>query len=417
MLKRNIFYNYLGTIFTVSAPIITLPQFLRILGVEAWGLIALLNMFVAILLIFEAGVSQVLTKDLSLAYYSNDTDNCNFKKYFTSFRNLYSYIGILIAIIFALFSGVIAEFWIKNSGASFEDTKIVVISAGIIAGLQLASSPYRSLLSGIGSHQSLNLISINVTVFKYFGGLLAVQHTHSINTLIIFYLIGSIFELLGRIFFSKKYIGTGRYFFVSWAHVNDAFPAMSVMSISVLISLLAMQADKLIVSYYLTIKDFSMYSIASSISMGAMQFINPLMISYSPEIFKKYKSVNDINRINKNIYIAIAVLASISWFFYFESGSDILNLWLSNRELVQLLYYPIMFLLLGVTINAFYNVQYIKWLATGRTKIILLINCVTLLLTIIISPLLTLKYGVNGAAFGWTLINFVMLFLSFFFRK
>jgi O-antigen/teichoic acid export membrane protein len=416
MLKKNIFYNYLGSFSSVLAPLITLPYLLKILGVEAWGLIAMLNMFVAFLLIFEAGVSQVLTKELSSAYDSSATDNSNFKKYFTSFRNVYSYIGILIAIIFTLFSGFIADFWIKRSGASFEDVRLVVISAGVMSGLQFASSPYRSLLAGIGSHQSLNLISINVTFFKFFGGLLAVQHTHSIKTLIMFYLLGSIFELLGRVIVSKKYIGTIGYFFVSWNDLNRAFPAMATMSISVLISLLAMQADKVIVSYYLTIKDFSMYSIAASISMGAMQFINPLMVAFSPEIFRNSRNVNGINLINKRIYIAIAVPAVILWFIYFESGSEILDLWLSNKELVKLLYYPIMFLLLGVTINAFYNVQYIKWLATGRTKIILLINCVTLLLTIIISPLLTLKYGVNGAAFGWALINLCMLSLSFFFR-
>ena len=55
-LRRNILANYLGQIWMAAIAVIFLPQYLNILGVEAFGLVGLMLSFQAILQLFDFGI-------------------------------------------------------------------------------------------------------------------------------------------------------------------------------------------------------------------------------------------------------------------------------------------------------------------------------------------------------------------------
>ena len=75
--------------------------------------------------------------------------------------------------------------------------------------------------------------------------------------------------------------------------------------------------------------------------------------------------------------------------------------------------YPLLgILLLGTTLNAFYNVGYVNWLVGEKTHRVLQVNSLALVLSLVFIPIFVNRFGVIGAAFGWLMINLIGFVLS-----
>ena len=64
-LRTNILANYVGQIWMAVMAVIFLPQYLRILGAEAFGLVGLMLSFQAILQLFDFGIGGAVNRELS----------------------------------------------------------------------------------------------------------------------------------------------------------------------------------------------------------------------------------------------------------------------------------------------------------------------------------------------------------------
>lgn len=404
--------NYAGAVISAVAPIISLPFFLKAVGTECWGIVAILTMTVSLLGMVDAGFSQVLTREFSIKYDPSKKNNEALCALFVSFKTIYLIAAVIVAISIPLISDKVVHLWLNINDDLAQKAKMALVGAGLISALQIGSAPQRALLIGLGSHFSLNVVSIFANMFKYFGGAIALMYFPSVYIIILFFILGALIEFLARGYIAEKKIMIVWRLGVSWGEVKPIFPRMLTMSGAVAISLLAMQADKLIVSYMLSIKDFSVYSIASSISMGALQFIYPMMTTFSPEIYQSSNNPDVLKSVNRKIAIILLAGATICWIIFIKYGELILLAWLSDKELVSFIYYPMSFLLAGVTINAFYNICYLNWIAFGKSQIILKINLASLFVTLIIMPVLIKQYGINGAAASLALVNLLMFGIS-----
>ena len=64
-LRTNILANYMGQVWMAVMAVIFLPQYLRILGAEAFGLVGLMLSFQAILQLFDFGIGGATNRELA----------------------------------------------------------------------------------------------------------------------------------------------------------------------------------------------------------------------------------------------------------------------------------------------------------------------------------------------------------------
>jgi O-antigen/teichoic acid export membrane protein len=411
---KNMASNYVGAFFSSAFPILSLPFFLRTLGVEHWGIVAILSMTVSFLGIVDAGFSQVLIREFSSKSDSLDDNLGVLNRRFVSFKTIYLFAAIIILITIFIISEYVVKLWFNLDGNLSKEAQFAFIGAGFVSAFQIGSAPQRALLLASGDHFILNLISILSSAVKYCGAVVGVIFFPTVHTVIFIFIFGSLLEFSFRMWAVEKKNNFTCKFGIYWRDVIPLLPQMLIMFLAVSISLLSLQIDKLITSYMLTIKDFAIYSIASSISMGALQFIYPVTTTFTPEIFSDSNNPKTLRNLNIKIVTILLFGAILSWFIFIKYGQLLLLSWLSERSLVDAVLTPISFLLIGVTINAFYNVCYLNWLAFGKVNLILKMNFLSLVISIIITPILVKSNGINGAAAGWALLNFLMLLSGLF---
>ena len=409
---KNMASNYAGAFFSSAFPIISLPFFLKALGTEHWGIVAILGMTVSFLGIIDAGFSQVLIREFSSRSKLQDNNLGVLGRKFVSFKTIYLLAAIIVAVTTLLTSRFAVKLWLNVEGDLLKEAQFAFIGAGFVSAFQIGSAPQRAMLVATGDHFLLNLISISSSSVKYFGAVLGVIFFPTVYTVIIFFVFGSFFEFLFRVFVVEKRNDLKWELGIFSQEIIPLIPQMLTMFSAVSISLLALQIDKLITSHMLSIRDFSIYSIASSISMGALQFIYPITITFTPEIFDGSNNDQTLSNLNIKIVTILFSGAILCWFVFLKYGESLVLAWLSDRALVDAVLTPISFLLAGVTINAFYNVIYLNWFASGKDTLILRMNILSLVFSVLIMPMIVKSNGINGAAAGWAFVNLLMLLIA-----
>ena len=183
------------------------------------------------------------------------------------------------------------------------------------------------------------------------------------------------------------------------------------MSGATLFATLTVQMDKIILSGMVSIEKFGYYVIASTLSIGALQLIYPIVnaaIPYAVDL-KKKRSLTGFNIAYAKIVLAIII---IFWLLFYFFGDFCLNLWLRDFYISTQIYGLLKFLLVGTALNALYTIGYINWIVEGRFDRVFQVNLISFILSIILMPILIVRYGMFGASLGWILINAVGLFFS-----
>ena len=64
-LHHNLIANYIAAIVNVVMPVVMLPFYLKVLGIEQWGVIAIAFLSQSLLTIIDSGLSQAFTREFS----------------------------------------------------------------------------------------------------------------------------------------------------------------------------------------------------------------------------------------------------------------------------------------------------------------------------------------------------------------
>ena len=91
-------------------------------------------------------------------------------------------------------------------------------------------------------------------------------------------------------------------------------------------------------------------------------------------------------------------------------GKEFIGFWLSNQAASEIIYTTFCALLIGSSLNMFYNIGYLNWLVQGKN--ILYIGLIPFFTALCALPVLIKMYGFIGASFSWILINIIGLVLS-----
>ncbi|MCK9989715.1 MAG: hypothetical protein RugAbin2_00729 [Rugosibacter sp.] len=67
-LRKNIFFNYLGTGILVLAPVAALPWYLSALGPKLYGLVSFAVMLQALMGLLDTGMSQALVREIAVRF-------------------------------------------------------------------------------------------------------------------------------------------------------------------------------------------------------------------------------------------------------------------------------------------------------------------------------------------------------------
>lgn len=411
--KQNILANYLGTGVGAVAPLLALPFYLSALGPQQFGLIAFIVMLQALLGLVDAGMSQALVREFAVRANNTDASRSRSSALLFGFERIYWAFGLVAGLITVLLSETIASHWLKLNGLPVELGRDAIVGAAVIFACQFPGSIYRSVIVGAQAQVALNVLVVCSAVLRHGGGVVIVLTWPTLHAYLIWQALIASLETLARGNLAWKTVGIDRNQAI-W-RASELYPVMgSVAGLSgaVWLGALTTQIDKIVLSRLASIEHLGYYAIASTLALGALQLISPIVQAVLPRAIQLRSNPAALRKLSVKLAGLIAAIVAFSALVFFSAGHRLLEFWLRNPAAVEVIYPILEVLLVGTALNALYNVGYINWIAHDKIQKVFQVNAFSLLLSLAFIPPMIAIHGSIGAAFGWSIMNLLGLLLS-----
>ena len=169
--NKNILANFIartiGFVITYSFT----PIYLKILGIESFGLIGFFSTMMGILLMTDLGLTASLTRETARLSLLNNSEG-ELKNIIRTYESIYIFVALILVISVWLFSSNIANNWLnlKNLDVSEVDTSIKIM--GFAIAFQLPSTLYFGGMMGLQKQILANVYQLFWNLFKGLGSII-----------------------------------------------------------------------------------------------------------------------------------------------------------------------------------------------------------------------------------------------------
>ena len=412
-IRKNILANYIGTGATALSPLLALPWYLTTLGPKQFGVISFIVMLQALLGLVDAGMSQALVREFSVRLNRADLDRPAAASILLGFERVYWSFALLAGLATCFSAEAIASLWLNLDGLNAITGQHAIYGAAILFSFQFPGSIYRSLLIAAQEHVSFNTVLSAGAVLRHAGGVVVVLIWPTLNAYLAWQAVIALSETLLRGILAWKALNTSRSK-VHWSSIalQPVWKTVAGMSAAVWLGSLTVQIDKVLLSRLTTVEQLGYYSIASTLALGALQLISPLVQAVLPRAIQLRSSPDALRTLSIKLTGLIGVVVGISALVFATAGRWLLEFWLRNPAVVEVVYPTLSVLLAGTAMNAVYNIGYLNWIAKEQIQKVFLVNALSLLLSLFFIPPLVAMHGPIGAAFGWSIMNLIGLLMS-----
>jgi O-antigen/teichoic acid export membrane protein len=284
-LKRRLISSYVTQAYIGLIGILLMPVYMRYMGVEAVGLIGFFLMMQAWLQLLDLGLSQTLSRDMSL-FQVESMSVADIWQRLRTLEWLLGTVSIVALISVVLLKNWIATDWLSIGILSSEEVAISVAAMAIAAALRFVVGIYRASLTGLGRQVWVNGAAAVFATLKFVGVLpLLIYWSSTPSTFFAYQAMVGGLELLAFAWMLYRVLPanpTG--LFPHAVALRLMLPMAGAMAFSALIWSVITQADKLILSKLLSLEEYGFFTLGALVASGVLMLIPPLNQVLQPQM-------------------------------------------------------------------------------------------------------------------------------------
>jgi O-antigen/teichoic acid export membrane protein len=407
-LRANILANYAGQAWIILMGLAFVPLYLRVLGVEAFGLISFMLSLLAVSQILDLGIGGAVNRELARRAHQTDTAQ-GMRDLVRSFECVIWPIATLIALSLWLASPGIAGHWLHPKQLTMaETTRAVAIMAVAIAAFW-PSGFYGSALSGLEKQGSLNLVNAVFATLRAVGVVPIILYVSATASAFIawYALVGVLHSATLACLLWRKIPASGRHATPRMTELRGVWRFAGGLFAIGILSLGLSQFDRLALSALRPLEELGYYGLAISVAAGLGRLVLPVFNALYPRLSRlvaagqQEQLVELYHLSSQYLAVVVAAIATVLVFFSY----DVLYLWTGNAAIAGRAAVPLAILAAGSAINGMMNIPYALQLAHGWTRLTIVANSAILLLAFPYCLWAIPRYGMTGAAGLWLAAN------------
>jgi O-antigen/teichoic acid export membrane protein len=406
--KFELFASFAGTGWSGAAQLACIPLYIKLMGIEAYGLIGFYLVLQTVLQVLDLGLSPTMNREMA-RYSVLPEKAAEARDLVRTVETGYWLIGLLIGGSILLASPWLAAHWIKASAIPVRNVMQAVMLMGVLAVFQWPVSFYQGGLMGLRQQGMVNALKIAAATLTHVGGVLILWKVSPTIQALLVWQAGVSAVLVAALAISlwrslPRCARAARFDVTVARHVRGF--AAGVAGI-VVVSLVLTQADKLLVSKLFGLRLFGYYALAWSVANGLIVIAGCVFNVAFPRmsalvLAADKKAISQFyHRSSQLMAVLIFPLAAVLSLFSFE----VLHLWTGNRETAANTAPVLSILIVGSAINALLYLPYTLQLAFGWTKLPFLAGLTSVSILIPLMFPMTKHYGLVGAALIWAILN------------
>lgn len=408
-IKSDALWGGLGQAYVAVVSIITLPLYLKYLGVEAYGLISFFFMFQMWFMLLDVGIGQTLSRQAAL-FRGGLIDADSFAGILVFLKRVSFLLSIAGGALVLIFSEEIVVYWLHLETLSIEEARTSVCLMAVSMMLRLYSSVFRGVATGLERIAWLSGFNAVVASFRW-GGVLPALYLYgaSVEVFFGFQVLVSVFENLVLAGFVRQLAPAARRGYSADYSILRFSLSLGMASV---LWLMISQLDKLLLSGVLSLAEYGYFNVAVVVS-GVISFISgPISTAIMPRLSRLHSEGNtaDFFFIYNSATQVVAVLAFSICAVCLFMGRDLVYLWTGSMDVAEKVAPILSPYVIGNALLALVAFPYYMQFAYGNLRLHNSGNVVFLvtLVPIVISASLT--YGAVGAAYAWMFINLFFFF-------
>lgn len=406
--KSNIIANLIGKTWTALIGFLFVPIYLRLIGVESYGLIGYYAAIQPVLSLLDMGLSLTLNREL--ARMSTKADSAHeMRTMLRTLEVIYWLACIAIGLIFVVAAPLIAAHGVHAQHLSIAQVTFAVGLMGLSLALQFPFSLYQGGLLGLQRQVILNYILIATSTLRAVGAALILWKVSPTAA--------AYFEWQAAVSVLQT-AATAAVLWraMPWAREAARFSKAAVASIwrfaakisaIMVLSVVLTQLDKLVLSKMLTLEKFGYYTIATSAAACLLVITYPIYTAAFPRYTQmisrgdKERLITFYHQSCQTMSVLLGPVAIVVAMF----SRELLWAWTGNSAVVENAHLPLTLLAIGNGVLGLVNQPYALQLASGWTKLTIHIFTCCIVLEVPALIFAISHYGSVGAASVWAILN------------
>lgn len=402
-------------IWTALISILFVPVYIKIIGVESYGLVAFFATLSGSLAILDLGLSTAISRQVAI-FMTQPNKEKESKDLIFSVEIIYWLIALVVGLLVVMLAEPIALYWIKTKDLPVATVHKAVMLMGAVFAVQFPASIYNGVLIGYDRQIANALVTLIFTTFKVVGVIAILKY---VSPTIESYFIWQVLITLISTYCLRVLVWNSFKVALEKAHfsvvqLKTIWRFSAGMTGISLVTFFLSQIDKIVVSKFVILEFVGYYNLAFLVSSGITQVLSPMQ----PILFPKFTALVAENRQTELVSLYhkscrwIAIIVLPIGFVLILFAKEILFLWTSNPTLTENTAPIVQVVTAGTICNTMMWVPYWYMLAKGKTKFTIYQN---LIASIILVPFLfwwTSKYGALGASFVWLAVNSGYILIS-----
>ncbi|MGA3287078.1 MAG: oligosaccharide flippase family protein [Bacteroidota bacterium] len=406
-IKKNVVANFAGSAWTGLMGVIFVPIYIRLMGVESYGVIGIFASLQAMFAVLDLGLSQALAREM--ARLSVDQKNTNrMADTARTLEIIYWGIALVVIAVITVASHFIAYHWLNPEKISREYLLEVLWIMALVVGLRWPVSLYMGGLNGL---QRQVLVNSVLAIFATLQGAGAVAVLWLIQPTVQTFFFWQALMALAQVIVLRialwRNLSSERKGMFRGDVLKEIWRFAAGMTGISLVSTILMQTDKILLSKLLSLSDFGYYTFAATVAAVLYRLIAPVFTAYYPrltELVSKDDQPGLVRTYHQGCqFMAVVILPSALTLAFFSK--EVLSLWVRDPGVIAHASLLVSLLVIGNTLHGFMHLPYALQLAHGWTKLSFSTNLVAVIFFAPAIYFSTMAWGTVGAASMWIVLN------------
>lgn len=406
-LTRNITANLAGRVSTAVLGLVLVPVIVRLVGIEAYGLVAFLVTIQALFSILDLGLSSTVNRELArLATLRRASE---MRDVVRTLESCYWLTALVIAATMFGLRGPITA-WVGPASLADAELRQAVLIMGAVMALQWPLSFYEGGLMGLQRQVVWNVISVSMAVLRQGGAVLVlwlVSPTLQAFLLWQAFTSGVQTALTGAVLWRSLPPSDQRPRFRR-ATVARVWRFAAGLTGTSIVTLGLTQIDKVVLSRFLSLEAFGYYALAAVAASSLHYLVGPVFTATFPR-FSALAARGDQGEILRERYHAVAQFTSVlvlsAALVLIVFAPRIMELWTGDPQTAERTALLVRILAAGTALNGLIHIPYALQLAHGWPSLTLYVNSIAVIVMIPAATLLARWGGAPAVAALWAALN------------
>jgi O-antigen/teichoic acid export membrane protein len=416
MITRNFTYNFAGKLLPMVFMLVAVPIYIRYLGIANYALVGIFSSLSAFAGIFDTGFSNTINREMAKDSKAKDRRS-DLGALFRTLEVFAWCVATGLGICVVALAGPIVRHWLAAENLPSLSLVHSVELIGLLLMLQAPTSFYNGALYGMHLHGTVNVLQIvNALLGAVAGIAVVVFVSPSISALFLTQFTCRLAVMLVSRHIVRRALlnqGHAEKLRVSWQVWRRVWRfAISMNGIGVM-GLFASQADLVILSHMLPLREFGYYTLARTMAQGLPLIAGPVFVTSFPHMSQLFGRGEEeaLLRLYHRYCQLLSVVVIPATVILSLYAYDVLMIWTRNQDVAEHAWPALTLLALGWGINSLGNAPAAFMLSRGLTRLIVVMNLANLVSIFPILVVLAL-HGAAGGALGVFLVNAFLLFVG-----